>query len=86
MALNALRYTAVEALRSEMGWSTFRERLVKATLRYKGRLERMDDERIVRKVYLWNESGSKWSKRCMRMTEEWFTSGMGDENGWEESK
>ena len=53
-----------------MGWSTFRERLVtKATLRYKVRLERMDDERIVRKVYLWNESGSKWSKRCMRMTE-----------------
>ena len=52
-----------------MGWSTFRERLVKATLRYKIRLERMDDERIARKVYLWDESGSKWRKRCMRMTE-----------------
>ncbi|MPD02143.1 hypothetical protein E2C01_097702 [Portunus trituberculatus] len=32
MALNAPRYTAVEALRGDMGWSTFRERLVKATL------------------------------------------------------
>ncbi|MPC65526.1 hypothetical protein E2C01_059663 [Portunus trituberculatus] len=39
-----------------MGWSTFRERLLKATLRYKVRLKRMDDERI-------------WRKRCMKMTE-----------------
>ena len=69
MALNAPRYTAVEALRGDMGWSTFRERLIKATLRYKVRLERMDDARIARKVYLWSESGSKWRKRCMRMTE-----------------
>ncbi|KAK8372180.1 hypothetical protein O3P69_013569, partial [Scylla paramamosain] len=58
-----------EALRGDMGWSTFRERLTKATLRYKIRLERMDDARIARKVYLWNESGSKWRKRCMRMTD-----------------
>ena len=52
-----------------MGWSTFRERLMKATLRYKVRLERMEDTRIARKVYLWSESGSKWRKRCMRMTD-----------------
>ena len=45
MAMNAPRYTAVEALRGDMGWSTFRERLVKSTLRYKIRMERMDDER-----------------------------------------
>ncbi|XP_063861501.1 uncharacterized protein LOC135101456 [Scylla paramamosain] len=69
MALSAPRCTAVEALRGDMGWSTFRERLTKATLRYKIRLERMDNARIVRKVYLWNESGSKWRKRCMRMTD-----------------
>ena len=31
MALYAPRYTAVEALRGDMGWSTFRERLVKST-------------------------------------------------------
>ena len=36
---------------------------MKATLRYKIRLERMDDERIATKVYLWNDSGSKWRKR-----------------------
>ena len=34
MALNAPRYAAVEALRGDMGWSTFRERHMKATLRY----------------------------------------------------
>ena len=45
MALNAPRYTAVEALRGDMGWSAFREKLVKATLRYNIRLERMGDER-----------------------------------------
>ena len=39
MALNAPSYAAVEALRGDMGWSTFRERYVKATLRYKARLE-----------------------------------------------
>ncbi len=42
---------------------------MKATLRYKIRLERMNDARIARKVYLWNESSSSWRKRCMRMTE-----------------
>ena len=54
MALNAPRYAAVESLRGDMGWSTFRERLTKATLRYKIRLERMDDTRLARQVYLWN--------------------------------
>ena len=35
MTLNAPRYAAVEALRGDMGWSTFRESHMKATLRYK---------------------------------------------------
>ena len=69
MALNAPRYTAVEALRGDMGWSTFRERLVKATLRYKVRLERMDESRIARKVYLWNIMDSKWAKKCGSMVD-----------------
>ena len=43
MALNAPRYAALEALRGDMDWSTS-----KATLRYKIRLERMDEERIAR--------------------------------------
>ena len=52
MALNAPRHTALEVLRGDMGWSTFRKRLIKATLRYKVWLERMDDKRIARNVYL----------------------------------
>jgi hypothetical protein len=35
----------VEALRRDIGWGTFRERRMKATLRYKVHLERMDDAR-----------------------------------------
>ena len=67
MALNAPRYAAVEALRGDMGWSTFRERHIKATLRYKVRLQEMEDTRLVRKIYLWNERCSRWLKRCMGM-------------------
>ena len=67
IALNAPRYAAVEALRGDMGWSTFRERLRKSTLRYKVRLERMDDARLARKVYLWNIRDSKWGNNCMKM-------------------
>ena len=67
MALNAPRYAAVEALRDCMGWSTFRERHIKATLKYKVRLERMKNTTIARKVYLWNVKSSKWEKKCMNM-------------------
>ena len=58
MALNAPRYASVEALRGNMGWSSFRKH-IKATLRYKIRLERMENTKIVRKVYLWNVRSSK---------------------------
>ena len=67
IAINAPRYAAVEALRGDMGCSTFRERHMKATLRYKVRLERMEDTRLARKVYLWNVMNSKWGKKCMKM-------------------
>ena len=67
--MNAPRYAATEALRGDMGWSTFRERHVKATIRYKIRLERMNDARLARKVYLWNESNSRWDKKCIKMVE-----------------
>ena len=39
MALNASKYPDVEAVRGDIRWSTFRERHMKATLRYKVRLE-----------------------------------------------
>ena len=69
LALNAPKYAAVEALRGDMGWSTFRERLLKATLRYKIRLERMEDARLARKVYLWNVRSSRWGKKCIKMVD-----------------
>lgn len=46
MALSASKYAAVEALRGDTGWSTFTERHMKATLRYKVRLEWMEDTRL----------------------------------------
>ena len=69
MALNAPRYATVEALRGDIGCSTFRERHMKATLRYKVRLEGMEDTRLARKVYLWNVMNSKWGKKCMKMVD-----------------
>ena len=69
MALNAPRYATVEALRGYMGYSTFRERHMKATLRYKVRLERMEDTKLAQKVYLWNVRNSKWGKKCMKMVD-----------------
>ena len=68
MALNAPRYAAVVALRGDMGCSTFRERHMKATLRFKVRLKRMEDTSIARKVYLWNVRSSKWEK-CMNIVD-----------------
>ena len=37
---------------------------MKAALRYKVRLERMNDERWARKMYLWNMRVSKWNRKC----------------------
>ena len=46
---------------------------MKTTLRYKVRLERMENTRFARKVYLWNVRSSKWEKKCMNMV---YMSGM----------
>ena len=51
VALGANRYVGVEAIRGDMGWSTFRERVMKGKMNYKIRLERMPEERIAKKVY-----------------------------------
>ena len=37
---------------------------MKAALRYKVRLERMNDVRWARKMYLWNLRVSKWERKC----------------------
>ena len=62
VALGANRYVGTEAIRGDMGWSMFRERVMKGKLNYKIRLERMPDERIAKNIYEWNASKSRWSR------------------------
>ena len=66
IALGANRYVAVEAIKGDMGWSTFREKMAKAGLRYRVRLNRMDESRWARKVYEWNMFG-KWMKDSIKV-------------------
>ena len=56
----------VEAIRGEMGWSTFEERYIKAALNYKVRLEKMGENRWAKKIYRDLGNSSKWIKRCVR--------------------
>ena len=67
VALGANGYVGVEAVRGDMGWSTFSERSMKGNIMYKLRLERMSGAKWVRKVY--NDIGieSKWLKSCKRI-------------------
>ena len=64
LALGAKKYAAIEALRGEMGWSTFEERIMKGTLRFKVRLEEMDGSRWAKKIYLEAGNSSRWMKGC----------------------
>ena len=70
VALGANRYVGVEAIRGDMGWSTFRERVMKGKMNYKIRLERMPEERIAKKIYEFNGSKSKWSMQCKKVVRE----------------
>ena len=66
IALGANRYVAVEAIRGDMGWSTFRERLAKAVLRFRVRLQRMDENKWAKKVFEWNIYG-RWMKDSIKV-------------------
>ena len=48
--LGAPRSTAIEALREEMGWSSFQERIVKGKLSFAKKIETMNEERWARQV------------------------------------
>ena len=67
VALGANRIVGAEAIRGDMGWSTFGERINKAVLSYKARLERMQEGRWAKKVYNHNFRNSKWIKSCAKM-------------------
>ena len=49
-----------------MGWSTFEERLDKAKINYRVRLEHMDDKRWAKKVFKWRGRKSKFYKQSNR--------------------
>ena len=51
-------YVGTEAIRGEMGWSSFEERIDKANLNYKKRLEMMECNRWAKRVYIWDQRGS----------------------------
>ena len=60
VALGANKYAATEALRGEMGWSSFEERVNKAKIGYEVRLERMDENRWAKKILNWSRRSSKF--------------------------
>ena len=67
VALGANRYVSVEAIRGDMGWSTFSERSMKGNIMYKVRIERMQDDRWVKRVHKDSGRYSKWTKACKRL-------------------
>ncbi|KAF2356116.1 hypothetical protein FHG87_013128 [Trinorchestia longiramus] len=64
LALGAPKWTAVEAVRGDLGWSLFPERMVKAVLNYKVRIEQMENKMWVKQIFDWNLSESLWEKIC----------------------
>ena len=59
MGLRANKYAVTETLRGEMGWSLFEERIEKGKMKYKMRLEFMNENRWAKKVYNWTEGKGK---------------------------
>ena len=51
--LGAEKYTPIETLRGEMGWSTFEERIQKSKIKYRIRLEYMNENRWPKKIFNW---------------------------------
>ena len=64
--LGANKHVATEALRGEMGWSSFEERTDESKIKYRVRLEYMDDKRWTKKVYNWRKRYSKFTKQTKK--------------------
>ena len=67
VALGANGYAGVEAIRGDMGWSSFYERYMKACVLFKVRIDKMENDRWVKRVHLMTKGGSKWMKTCRRL-------------------
>ena len=57
----------MEAIRGDMSWSTFSEWSMKGNIVYKIRLERMENESWVKRVYKDIERESKCTMACKRL-------------------
>ena len=66
IALGANKYVSVEAIRGDLGWSSFSERSMKGNIMYKVRMDRMVNDRWVKKVHKCYGRDSKWTKSCKR--------------------
>ena len=88
VALGANRYACVEAIRGDMGCSTFSERRMKGNIMYKLRLERMESERWVKRVCKDAARHRKWNKSCKRLVRKYGLNfiedvlGRGYVSGW----
>ncbi|KAF2349195.1 hypothetical protein FHG87_020049 [Trinorchestia longiramus] len=51
LALGAPKWTAVEAIRGDLGWSLFSERMVKDVVNYRVRIERMENKRWLKQIF-----------------------------------
>ena len=60
--LGANRHAGIEALRGDMGWSSFEERIDQAKVKYRVRLEMMNEKRWAKKVFKWRKRNSKFVK------------------------
>ena len=60
--LGANRHVGIEALRGDMGWSTFEERINMTKIKYRVRLEQMESSKWAKKVFIWRNRNSKFVK------------------------
>ena len=49
-----------------MGWSTFQERIDQTNIKYRVRLENMNDKRWAKKIFSWSERKSTFRKETNR--------------------
>ena len=77
--LGAPKSTAIEALRGEMGWNSFKERIEKGKLCFMKKIERMNEGRWASQAYKACRNNSQWQ----REVERWKVRG-GIEVGWQE--
>ena len=79
--LGVPRSTAIEAIRGEMGWSTFKERILKGKFSFLKKIEGLEENRWVKQILQENSVRTAWKreidrwKRRENLEEEWHRIG-----------